>query len=373
MKKTNFVWILSNSVPIIASPFAPGRCIFRPMTSVPSSSVINRRECLLALVAIGLALMVGALAISGCKQRFTPVTTVETRFFQLPVVFGMGVESPEELQVAAVLASSEIRRLEKVFNPLNPAGQLYQLNETRSVTDPELYSILERAYQVSQLTNGGLNIFMGYLERAYGFDRRFPRPPDRSALRELLLPLRRASIQFISENYQVKMPNDAFSVSLTGIEEGYAADQALAHLVYAGISNAMVRVGSHVACGGSPDGLGWPISVKDPVSGATAVQLSVENCAVATASINDQAYTLRDNTYYNHLDPATGRPVRSLRSVTVVAPSCELAGSLAQGIFVMNPEEGLRLLNDLPEVEGILLDPEGGITMSDSLFIWMGG
>ncbi len=342
------------------------------VTIGPATSGRETMRRLLALVAIRLALIAGALAISGCKPRFTPVTTVETRFFQLPVVFSMGVESPEELQVAVALADSEIRRLEKAFNPLNPAGGLYQLNETRSVTDAELYTILERAYQVSQLTNGGLNIFTGYLERAYGFDKRFPRPPDRSALRELLLPLRRASIQFIPENYQVKMPNDAFSVSLTGIKEGYAADQALAHLVIAGISNAMVRVGSHVACGGSPDGLGWPISVTDPVSGATAVQLSVENCAVATASINDQAYTLRDNTYYNHLDPVTGRPVRSLRLVTVVAPSCELAGSLARGIFVMNPEDGLRLLNDLPEVEGILLDPEGGITMSDSLFIWVG-
>ncbi len=342
------------------------------MTFVPSKSVIEPQGRFLPLVSIGLALMVGALAISGCKPRFAPVSTAETHFFQLPVVFSMCAGSLEELQVAAALASSEIRRLEKVVNPLNPDGSLYQLNETRSITDAEFYPILERAYQVSQLTNGGLNIFMGYLERAYGFDRRFPRPPDRSVVRELLLALRRASIQFVPDNYQVKIPNDAFDVSLTGIQEGYAADQALAYLVFAGILNAMVQVGSHVACGGSPDGLGWQISVRDPGSGETAVQLFVENSGVATASINDQAYTFRDNTYYNHLDPATSRPVGSLRSVTVIAPSCELAGSLARGIFVMNPEEGLRLLNNLSEVDGILLDPEGGITMSDNLFIWMG-
>ncbi|UCH63777.1 MAG: FAD:protein FMN transferase [Fidelibacterota bacterium] len=342
------------------------------MTFAPSSSVAEPRGRFLPLVLISLALMAGALATSGCKPRFTPVTVVETHFFQSPVVLSMGAGSPEELQVAATLASSEIRRLERVFNPLNPDGGLYQLNETRSITDSELYPILERAYQVSQLTNGGLNIFMGYLERAYGFDKRFPRPPDRSAVRELLLPLRRASIQFVPDDYQMKMPNDAFAISLTGIEEAYTADQALAHLVFAGISNAMVQVGPHVACGGSPDGLGWPISVRDPVSGETAVRLFVENSGVAIASINDQAYTFRDSTYYNHLDPTTGRPARSLRSVTVVAPSCELAGGLARGIFVMNPEDGLRLLNDLPEIDGIILDSEGGITISDSLFIWIG-
>jgi len=213
---------------------------------------------------------------------------------------------------------------------------------------------------------------MGYLERAYGFDRLFPRPPGPGMVRELLLPLQRASIQFVPERNQVRIPNDAFTVSLTGIQEGYTADQALAHLVFAGVPNAKVQVGSHVACGGSSDGLGWPISVRDPATGEAVVRLFVENSGVATASVNDQAYTFRNDTYYNHLDPATGRPARSLSSVTVVAPSCELASSLAWGIFVMNPEEGLSLLNELPEVEGILLDPNGGITMSDSLFIWMG-
>jgi len=343
------------------------------MTFVRSSGIANKQGHFPSLVSVCLALLAGALATSACKPRFAPVVTIETRFFQLPVVLSLGVESAGELQVAVALASAEIRRLEGVFNPVNPEGSLYQLNGTRSASDPELYPILERAFQVSEMTNGGLNIFMGYLERAYGFDRLFPRPPDPGVVRELLLPLRRASIQFIPESYQVRMPNDAFAVSLTGIQEGYAADQALAHLVFAGVTNARVQVGSHVACGGSPDGLGWPINVRDPASGETVVQLFVENCGVATASVNDQAYTFRNDTYYNHLDPATGRPARSLRSVTVVAPSCELAGSLARGIFVMNHEEGLSLLNDLPEVDGILLDTEGGIAVSDSLFIWMGG
>ena len=252
-------------------------------------------------------------------------------------------------------------------------GGLYRLNETRRLTDPELYPLLERATWVAELTNGGLNLFMGNLERAYGFEKLFPNPPAPETVRELLLPLRRASMQFVPERYQVQIPNDAFTVSLTGIREGYVADQALAYLAYAGVQNASVQVGAHAAYGGSPDGLGWPVAVRDPDTGEMVVRLFVENAGVATAAVNDQAYTFRGDTYYNHLDPATGRPARSLRSVTVVAPSSELAGALARGIFVMQPEEGLRLLNDLPEVDGVLLDAGGGTAVSDSLFLWMGG
>ncbi|MFB0517273.1 MAG: FAD:protein FMN transferase [Candidatus Neomarinimicrobiota bacterium] len=331
----------------------------------------DRAGRLRSVVSNGITLLVGLLMVLGCKPRFTPVMTVETHFLQSPVVLSLAVESREELQVAATLAVTEIRRLEQVFDPIDTDGGLYRLNETRSITDPELYLILERADQVSRLTAGGLNLFMGYLERAYGFTELFPSPPEPGIVREMLLPLRRATIQLLPERYQVRITNDAFSVSLTGIQEGYVADQALAHLVFAGVPDAKVRVGSHVACGGSPDGLGWPLPVRDPGSGGIVLWLYGENCGIATASVNDRAYTYRDELYYDHLDPATGRPARRLNLVTVVAPSCELAGGLARGIFVMEPGEGLRLLNDLPEVDGMLLDPEGGIAMSDSLFVWM--
>lgn len=334
---------------------------------------MNRRGDPLALLMGALALLLGTLVTFGCKPRFVPITTVETHFFQAPVALSLAVKSTEELRVAAALASVEIRRLEEVLDPVNADGGLYRLNETRSVTDPELYLVLERADRVSALTNGGLNLFMGYLERAYGFEKLFPTPPNRGAVREMLLALGRASIQFVPERHQVQMPDDAFSIPLTGIREGYAADQALAHLEFAGVPDARAQVGSHVACGGSPDGLGWPIDVRNPHSGEIVMRLFVEHCGVATASVNDQAYTYRDETYYNHLDPATGLPARSLSSVTVVAPSCELAAGLARGIFVMEPEAGLQLLNELPEADGVLLDPDGNAAFSDSLFLWMVG
>jgi thiamine biosynthesis lipoprotein len=307
----------------------------------------------------------------GCKPRYAPVRTIETHFLNTPVLVKLAVESKEELQIAASLAIAEVRRLEELFNPMNTEGGLYRLNESRTLTDPELCPILERAQEISLLTGGRLNLFMGYLEQAYGFDRLFPQPPDPNTVREMTLALQRASMQFNPEGQQVRIPSDAFSVSLTGVQEGYVADQALAHVSIAGIQNAMVEVGWHRACGGSSDGLGWPIEITHPAIEDTVIRLFVEHRGVATASILDEAYTFRDEVYFNHLDPSTGRPARRLSSVTVVAPSCELAGALAQGIFVMEPEEGLRLLNDLPEVEGMLLDTEGRIAFSDSLFMWM--
>ncbi len=341
--------------------------------SLWDNSIMDRSRKIVVLGLAGVVLLSCYLLTSGCKPRFSSVSSIETSFLQIPVTLNLVVTDPEESEQAVTLAVAEILRLETKFDPLNPQGNLYQLNNARSVNDPEFYMFMEQVSLVSEMTGGGLNIFMGYLEQAYGFGRRFPSPPDPDLISEMLLPLGRANIQFNLERFQVSIPDDAFSVSLSGIQEGYVADQALAHLVYAGLSNAMVQVGFHVACGGSADGTGWQITVPHPVSGAIVARLFVENCGVAIASIADQAYAYRGETYYNHLDPDNGRPASSLIMVTVVAPTCQLAASLAQGIFVIGPEEGLSLLNRLPDTEGILLDPEGGLVVTDSLLFRIEG
>lgn len=324
-------------------------------------------------LSIGGMLVLGVLTSFACKSRFVPVTTYETYFFQTPVTLDLAMENRDGLKLAAGLATTEIGRLEQLFDPVNGTGSLSQLNETRTSSDVELYQILARAQQVAEWTGGSLNIFMGYLEQVYGFHNLVPQPPERIDLHEVMLSLNRASIEFLPQRSQVRLPDDAYNISLTGIQEGYTADQALAHLSMAGVPNAQVRVGSQIACGGSPDGLGWPIDVMEPDSEIRVARLYVEYSGIATASVQDQAYTYRNLTYYNHLDPATGRPARRLSSVTVIAPSCEFAAALAKGIFIMDPEEGLHLLNDLPQVDGVLLSPDGQVRMSDSLFIWMGG
>ncbi len=285
----------------------------------------------------------------------------------------MAVSDEELLEVSTTLALAEVRRIENTFDPLNASGSLYHLNQTHSTDNLELYQLLEQAQTVVELTDGGLNLFMGFLEQAYGFFRLTPIPPNDSLIREIMLSIERGRIELSTERTYVQIPNDAFQISLTGIQEGYTADQALAMLALAGISDASVQLGAVQACAESPDGLGWEHTVIHPGTGAELATLYLENCGLATASIRDQAYTYRNVVYYNHLDPHTGYPADSLLSVTVVAPSTELAAALARGIFPHGAAKGLRLLNDLPGVEGLILDSDGQIHRSDSLSFWMGG
>ena len=333
----------------------------RPQRNAPLLWWAGGGSCLLLLGLIALA----------CKPRYPEVHSFETRFFRSRVVVYLAAGTPEKRETASALAITEIRRLEEAFNPLNPGGSLYALNQQRLSTDQELYALLHRAIEVSDLTGGAFNIFTANLEQAYGFHKQVPQPPAARLIREILLAMSRANLRFDPERSQLRMTNDAYGVSLTGIREGYTADQALAHLSYVGIRNARVQVGNQVACSASPDGLGWLIEVPPQQGEQSSIRLRVEDRGVASVTDDDDAYTYRGETYYNHLDPTTGRPARLLRAVTVVAATCEFARELASGIFIMAPANGLQTLNSLPGVEGVLLDRAGNVFMSDSLFVWL--
>jgi thiamine biosynthesis lipoprotein len=67
------------------------------------------------------------------------------------------------------------------------------------------------------------------------------------------------------------------------------------------------------------------------------------------------------------IDPRTGYPSAGCMSVTVVARSAMTADALATAVFVLGPEAGLALLEELPGVEGIVVDSDGKIGASKGL------
>ena len=53
--------------------------------------------------------------------------------------------------------------------------------------------------------------------------------------------------------------------------------------------------------------------------------------------------------------------------MTVAAKSAMTADALATAVFVLGPEAGLALLEELPDVEGIVVGSDGKITASTGL------
>ena len=64
-----------------------------------------------------------------------------------------------------------------------------------------------------------------------------------------------------------------------------------------------------------------------------------------------------DGEVFSHeIDPTSGYPAKTkVASATVTAPNCTDADALATALMVMDVNEGMKLVESLPEVEAFLL------------------
>jgi thiamine biosynthesis lipoprotein ApbE len=75
--------------------------------------------------------------------------------------------------------------------------------------------------------------------------------------------------------------------------------------------------------------------------------------AVATSG-NYERFVEIDHVRYAHImDARTGRPVKGIAGVTVVAPSAMLADGLSTTLFVLGPEAGFQFLERYPGCEAV--------------------
>ncbi len=86
-----------------------------------------------------------------------------------------------------------------------------------------------------------------------------------------------------------------------------------------------------------------------PLQGTISAISSTRGCAIITCSIRRPGY-----------------PQSLCRSVTIVAPTAALTDSLATGIFILGPEKGLAVLEQLG-MGGIIVDKDGRIRMTEGL------
>jgi thiamine biosynthesis lipoprotein len=84
---------------------------------------------------------------------------------------------------------------------------------------------------------------------------------------------------------------------------------------------------------------------------------------VATSGDYVRRFEINGRRYGHILDVRTGQPVdNGCRAVSVLAPSCTLAGMLSTAVFVLGPEQGLRLLEAQYGAAGAIVTENGVIT-----------
>jgi FAD:protein FMN transferase len=153
----------------------------------------------------------------------------------------------------------------------------------------------------------------------------------------------------------VELKKAGMQLNLDPIADGFLAELMLRYIFAASMQNAMVKVGNTFRGIGTAIMGPWRIQVQDD-SGTFAhhaLNLTVANTAIATVSADQY----REHPLIDPRSKATVAP--PCRGVTLVMNDAALAQGLAQALFLLGPDKGMKLLAKLGNAKALIVDAEG--------------
>jgi len=231
--------------------------------------------------------------------------------------------------IAAFEAVADVHRLMSFHASDSDVTRLNRRAHTRSLeVDPRTYAVLRRARWMSRESSGTFDCSVGGRLMALGALPRIAglRPDAAATWRDVsLLPGNRV---------RFRRP---LALDLGGIAKGFAVDQAIEALARKGAAAACVNAGGDLRAFGDRE---WPIAVRRPDAPSEFVSLPpLRNRALATTADSFAPIGAI-------VDPASGQPFRSARSISVLAPTCMDADAMTKVVW-LSERPPLRLLEKL--------------------------
>jgi thiamine biosynthesis lipoprotein len=234
-------------------------------------------------------------------------------------------------EAAAAEAVAEVRRIERHWSRYRSDSLVSRINAAAGkealAVDDETAALLDYADVAWRESNGRFDITCGVLRRAWNFSG--SSLPTAAAV-DALLPL--VGWQRVSwQRPHFLLPQSGMEIDFGGLGKEYAADRAATLLAAHGLAALVNLGGDMVATAARPDDEPWQIGIRDPQqAGALAGRLPLYTGALATSGDYERCIVANGQRYGHILDPRSGWPLLDgPASVTVLAPTCLVAGTLA--------------------------------------------
>ncbi len=232
---------------------------------------------------------------------------------------------------AAQAAIDEVTRIEAKYSRYRDDSMVSAINGAAGVAsvgiDDETAHLLDYAAVCFEQSGELFDITSGILRRAWDFNA--GRPPARAAI-EPLLPL--INWRLVERTpARIYLPHRGMEIDFGGFGKEYAVDRAAAVLLSFGLRHAFVNLGGDVTVTGPhADGAPWQLGIRHPRHGDQMIaRLPVASGAVATSGDYERYLDFGGRRYSHILDPRSGESVAGWQSVTALAPSCLVAGSVS--------------------------------------------
>jgi len=321
------------------------------------------------IIASVLILLIAALGATSCLSKpllkFEETRSMMDTFITI-TVYSADEKTAEEAIGAAFVRMEEIERIASIFDEQSEASQLNRDGYLEAPSD-DLLKLVTISVDYSHITDGYFDITVQpLLDLWAGGLWQESAEIQQSRIDETLELIGWDKIN-IADN-GVYFESEGMKITLGGIAKGYAVDEALDTLKDIGIKHALVNAGGDMATLGSkPEGEPWVIALVNPDDTSQSLATFSFSDKAITTSGNYERYFDPEKTVHHIINPKTGYSAQECISVTIIAENATQADALATGVFVMGPDNGIKLVELLDNVECLIVDANRMIHRSSGL------
>lgn len=285
-------------------------------------------------------------------------------------------DAEDEANAAIGGAFDVCRELESRLSRTREDSDISRINAAGgewTEVDSDTAELIRKGIEYSKLSDGDFDISIGGVTGLWDFhaSEADQKLPDENELEEAASHVDYNKIEI--DGSRVRLADPAAEIDLGAIAKGYIGDMMCDALEDAGVRSGIINLGGNVICiGAKSDTDDFVIGIETPFSDRTEITAKVNAAdeTLVTSGIYERKIEVDAKIYHHILSAETGYPVDSdLSSVTLIAPKGRSAeiDALSTICLIKGYEEGLELIDQLPDIEAVFILEDGSAHATEGL------
>ncbi len=263
------------------------------------------------------------------------------------------------------------KKYDTLFSKTDENSDIYRINTAAGApveVSEDTLMLLKKSIYYGDLSGGLFDVTIGTVSGLWDFKSDEPSVPSQDALSAAVSHVNYKNIIIEGNTVRLADPNALLDVG--AIAKGYIADRIKDYLKENSVRHAVINLGGNVlTLGTKTDGSKYNIGIQRPFdeTGAAITSVKIADQSVVTTGIYQRYFEVDGKKYHHVLTPSTGRPCEnSLYSVSIITDSSLTADALSTTCYLMGFDKGMKLINQLDNVDAIFITDDEKLHYSDN-------
>lgn len=324
---------------------------------------------------------------TSCKKEREKFSEYYFEYFDTVTTITGYTETQEEFQKICEEIKAELNEYHKLFNIYYRYENMNNICVINDVTDgkhnvvkvdEKIIDLLLYSKEMYTLTNGKINVAMGsvlsvwHTYRNIGLDDPSKAElPPKEKLQEAMKHTNINDVIIDEKNSTVFLSDPQMTLDVGAIAKGYAVERIAEFLINKGVTDFLLNVGGNVrTIGVGKDNAPWKVGIENPDVEKQEQKphieyLEMSDLSLVTSGCYQRFYEVAGKNYHHIIDPETLFPGEKYLSVSVLTTNSGLGDALSTSLFLMDVEEGKKIVESLENVEVMWVMPNGEQVYTD--------